>query len=171
MNPEEIAAEYTDVWGRRRDIEPATRAALARALGRKAGAPRARIAAGRCHEPEALEGGASAWGFTVQLYGLRSARNWGIGDFGDLRALVELSAGMGAALVGVNPLHAAQVSPYSPSSRHALNVLYLEVEAIPEYARCKPARRLVESRGFQRKLKALRDSALVDYEGVRAAKL
>ena len=56
------------------------------------------------------------WGFTVQLYGLRSKRNWGIGDLGDLATLVELAAARGAGVIGVNPLHATQGSPYSPSS-------------------------------------------------------
>src|SRR5258708_26199972 len=100
---------------------------------------------GRCYQPDLLERGGRVWGFMVQLYGVRSERNWGIGDFGDLRLLVELSAAMGASLVGVNPLHAAHVSPYSPSSRHALNTLYLDVEAIPELAASTQARRLVSS--------------------------
>jgi len=111
------------------------------------------------------------WGFMVQLYGLRSARNWGIGDFGDLRALIELAARLGAASVGVNPLHAGGTSPYSPSSRHALNILYLDVEALPEFAQSPRARRLVSSAAFQRRLKALRNAQLVDYEGVRKLKL
>ena len=88
----------------------------------------------------------------VQLYGLRSERNWGIGDFSDLRTLVELAARLGAALVGVNPLHAGEGSPYSPSSRHALNWLYLDVEAIPEYAASSKARALVASSAFQKRL-------------------
>jgi len=110
------------------------------------------------------------WLMAVQLYGVRSARNWGIGDFGDLRALIETAAGLGAAAVGVNPLHAGGSSPYSPSSRHALNVLYLDVESIPEYSRCPPAQRLVQSPAFQKRLSALRDAELVDYEGVTRAK-
>src|SRR3977135_3121333 len=164
----EVADSYIDVWGRPKQIDSAPREAVRRgarpggAPGGRAGVRRRRgparalgkplkkplkIKQGKCHQPELLQQGGRVWGFTVQLYGLRSARNWGIGDLGDLRALVEAAAGLGAALVGVNPLHATSgVSPYSPSSRHALNVLYLDVEAIPEYSRCPPARRLVPSR-------------------------
>ena len=32
------------------------------------------------------------WALAVQLYGVRSARNWGHGDFTDLSALVDLAA-------------------------------------------------------------------------------
>src|SRR4051812_16167147 len=106
----------------------------------------------------------------VQLYGLRSQRNWGIGDFGDLRSLIELAASLGAGVVGVNPLHAAYVSPYSPSSRHALNTVYLDIESIPEFAQCAEAQRLTQSRAFLARLLQLRKAELVDYDGVRAAK-
>jgi (1->4)-alpha-D-glucan 1-alpha-D-glucosylmutase len=137
-----------------------------RARARKAAAP-----SGRCHLPEILERGGRVWGFGVQLYGLRSARNWGIGDFGDLRALAALAARRGASLVGVSPLHATEGSPYSPSSRHALNWRYLDVEAVPGFASSKKARGLVSSAAFQKRLEALREAALVDYQGVGRAKL
>ena len=36
------------------------------------------------------------WLLAIQLYGVRSARNWGIGDFTDLEGLIELAAGSGS---------------------------------------------------------------------------
>lgn len=47
------------------------------------------VAPRRCFEPDALLTGKKLWGACVQLYTLRSDRNWGIGDFGDLRLMVE----------------------------------------------------------------------------------
>jgi (1->4)-alpha-D-glucan 1-alpha-D-glucosylmutase len=156
---EEIASSYLDVWGEEKRIEPEVREQLAKAMGPARRARRLKLRAGRCYQPEVLEQ-RRLWGFMVQLYGLRSERNWGIGDFTDLRHLVEIAAALGAGVVGVSPLHATQGSPYSPSSRHALNVLYIDVEAVPGFV------------DFDReKLGALRDAELVDYEGVRSAKL
>jgi (1->4)-alpha-D-glucan 1-alpha-D-glucosylmutase len=166
----EIASSYIDVWGKERKLDEETRQALLKALGPERKAASVRLEKGRCWQPELLERGGRIWGFAVQLYGLRSARNWGIGDFGDLRALVELAARLGASIVGVSPLHATQGSPYSPSSRHALNFVYLDVEALPEYAASGRAQRLVKSRAFQARLKKLRSAKLVDYAGVAALK-
>jgi (1->4)-alpha-D-glucan 1-alpha-D-glucosylmutase len=166
----EIAESYLDVWGHEKRVDPETRERLARALGGARRPAKVELEAGRCYEPELLAQGGRVWGFMAQLYGVRSKRNWGIGDFGDLRALIEFAAARGAALVGVNPLHATQASPYSPSSRHALNVLYLDVEALPEYAASASARRLVATKAFQRKLAQLRRAPLVDYAGVALLK-
>ena len=113
----EVAETYVDVWGETRPIEDRTREALVHALGPFRKARLLKASKSRCYEPSVFQDGGRAWGFAVQLYGLRSARNWGIGDFGDLRTLIELAARRGAAAVGVNPLHAGGVSPYSPSSR------------------------------------------------------
>lgn len=131
----------------------------------------------RCYRPPALaDDGARVWGPALQLYALRSQRNWGIGDFGDLAQLVELAAERGAGIVGLNPLHAlfphnpAHASPYSPSSRLQLNVLYLDVEAIEEFRECEAAQRRVRSAEFQARLAQLREAPLVDYPGVAAAK-
>jgi len=76
-----------------------------------------------CHLPDALRPGRRSWGLTVQLYGVRSARDWGIGDFTELAYLGRGIGPLGAAALGVNPLHALfaaeprHCSPYSPSSR------------------------------------------------------
>ncbi|HKU46191.1 MAG TPA: 4-alpha-glucanotransferase, partial [Burkholderiales bacterium] len=150
---DEVAPSYLDVWGNEKQIDPDVHAALAKAMG-PARKPRVvRVESGRCYQPETLER-QRLWGFMVQLYGVRSGRNWGIGDFTDLKKLIEIAAGLGAGVVGVNPLHATEGSPYSPSSRHALNVLYIDVDAVAG-----------------KKVQALRDADLVDYEAVRRMKL
>lgn len=134
------------------------------------------VAPARCYEPEALRGDRRLWGFATQLYALRSARNWGIGDFTDLRMLLELAAARGAGLIGLNPLHAlfphdpSRASPYSPSSRLFLNPLYLDPERIDDFRECEAARALVGSAEFQTQLAALRDGPLVDYAAVAEAK-
>ncbi len=80
------------------------------------------------------------WGWMVQLYSLRSASSWAMGDYADLRTVVEASAADGAGVVLLNPLHAEtpvapiNPSPYSPSSRRFRSALYLHIEDIPEYA-------------------------------------
>jgi (1->4)-alpha-D-glucan 1-alpha-D-glucosylmutase len=135
------------------------------------------LAPRHCFQPAALEGEGRVWGFSAQLYSVRSARNWGIGDFTDLSRLLGMAADAGAAMVGVNPLHALfphnpeHASPYSPSSRLFLNVLYLDVEAVPHLEQCTAARERLDSDEFQARLRALRAAELVDYEGVAAAKL
>jgi (1->4)-alpha-D-glucan 1-alpha-D-glucosylmutase len=166
----EVAQSYLDVWGREKRIDPATREALAKALGPEREPATVRLEPGRCYEPALLAQGGRIWGFAVQLYGLRSKRNWGIGDFADLRTLVELAAARGAGIVGVNPLHATHGSPYSPSSRLALNYLYLDLTAVPQYARSAAAQRLVATKAFQRKLEQLRRAPLVNHAGVAVLK-
>jgi len=130
----------------------------------------------RCHESHALEEGGRAWGIAVQLYSLRSASNWGMGDFGDLRALIATVAPLGCGLIGLNPLHALlpanpeHISPYSPSSRQFVNVLYIAIVDVPEFNECAPAQELVGSAVFQSRLAQLRATDLVDHVGVAAAK-
>jgi len=135
------------------------------------------VAPRRCYLPPQIAQGGRVWGPAVQLYALRSARNWGIGDFTDLAALVRLFGAHGAALVGLNPLHALyphnpeHASPYAPSSRRFLDVLYIDVEAVEEFTSCPEARARVFEPAFQARLEQLRASELVDYTGVAAAKM
>ncbi len=120
--------------------------------------------------------GGRLWGPAVQVYALRSSRDWGVGDFGDLRRLVDLAADAGAHFVGVNPLHALfphdpeRASPYSPSSREWLNVLYIDIEGMRDFAECAAAAELAGSDAFRTRLDALRSRGEIDYRGVAAAK-
>ena len=101
-------------------------------------------AAQPCLVPEWLQKG-RAWGISLQLYGVRSARNLGIGDFEDLAQLAELFAAQGADFIGVNPLHALfaadpeLASPYSPSSREYLNPIYIAVDRLVGLRTCSVA--------------------------------
>jgi 4-alpha-glucanotransferase len=113
------------------------------------------------------------WGIAAQLYALRSANNWGIGDFTDLGRLMGWAGSRGASTVGVNPLHALfldtpqDASPYSPNSRLFLNPLYLDVTAIPDFRESAEARGLA-SHEF---VGAARAGSVVEYPAVAAAKL
>ena len=110
-------------------------------------------------------------GLWANLYTVRSRRNWGIGDLTDLAALVRFAADSGAAFVGINPLHAQRnvwpdVSPYNGISRIYRNPIYLDLEAVPEFASSEEAAALVRSQRAE--LERLRASDRVDYDAVAA---
>ncbi|GAC1608220.1 MAG: 4-alpha-glucanotransferase [Mycobacteriales bacterium] len=123
--------------------------------------------------PEGLELGFDrTWGWMVQLYSLRSAGSWGIGDYRDLRTVLERSAAQGAGAILLNPLHAEtpvvplNPSPYSPSSRRFRSAVYLRIEDIPEYSSAEG--------GVRANVDALRpatDPERIDRDRTWAAKL
>lgn len=125
----------------------------------------------RAFVPKAVQG-VGAWGIATQIYALRDPTDWGVGNYGTLARLAAGAARLGAATIGVNPLHALfptqpdKFSPYAPSSRRFLNVGYLDVEAIPEFATCRAAKRLYASPGFQANLDRLRAYPMVEYADV-----
>ena len=98
------------------------------------------VSPGVCFLPEELR----VWGWSAQLYALRSAQSWGMGDLGDLQRLSRWSAKeLGAGALLVNPLQTSspvvpqQPSPYFPSSRRYRNLLYLRIENISGAAELK----------------------------------
>ena len=127
--------------------------------------------------PAAPSGPRSGWGFTVQLYSVRSRRSWGHGDLRDLADLATWSGReLGAAFVLINPLHAAEpvppvsASPYLPMSRRFVSPLYLRVEDIPEYALLPSAQRQ-RIAALAAPLRARNSSpALIDRDAVWTAK-
>jgi len=119
-----------------------------------------------------------AAGIAISLYGVRSSHNWGCGDFTDLLDIVDWAATeLKAGFVGLNPLHAIQnrrpfnTSPYLPNCIFYQNFLYLDVEAIEEFGRCRRAGQLRRSREVEAEIVALRASPFVEYERVAALKL
>ena len=93
-------------------------------------------------------GRAKVWGATGAVYALTSARSLGEGDFEDLATAAEGLARLGADFIGVNPVHAlgaahAGVSPYSPTSRTALDARRIALDRVPGFADCAPAKAAV----------------------------
>ncbi len=113
---------------------------------------------------DAVPGG-RAWGIAVQLYALRRQGDGGIGDFAGLAAFARNAARHGAAAVAISPVHAQfsadpdRFSPYSPSSRTALNVLHAAVDDGPRDTAWE-----VQARGFE-------SEPLVDWPGAGRARL
>jgi 4-alpha-glucanotransferase len=167
-----IEAAHYDGLGRHWQVDPSVLARILEAIGAHGKEPRHPEAAAE-HVTPAFQGNHTlpqrSWGIAVQLYGIRSHRNWGHGDFTDLANLIDIAAELGASGIGLNPLHvlfderAEEASPYFPSSRLFLNPLYIDVEAIPEFPRAALA-------DFESPVAALRQCDLVDYAGVAQCK-
>ncbi|MBL8381273.1 MAG: 4-alpha-glucanotransferase [Burkholderiales bacterium] len=183
-----IEPGYWDGLGQRRDLSEDGARAIVAALGypgppaeelqRRASRTRVRgqpCAPSACHIAEDLQQGRRVWGLAVQLYALRSERNWGSGDFTDLAALARVAAAAGAQAIGLNPLHARTLSrpddasPYAPSSRLFIDPLALDVEAVAGYGGDATLR--AGSPEFQARLAAQRALPRVDHAAVCALKL
>jgi (1->4)-alpha-D-glucan 1-alpha-D-glucosylmutase len=176
-----IEMQYHDAWGVLRMAPNATVMRLVEALKSvtpedvAVGADASDDHSVHCFRPNWMES-ERLWGIGVQFYGIRSQRNWGIGDFTDLSSLIAMGAAVGADFIGVSPLHALyaadpfRFSPYSPSSREFLNVLFVDPTAMLAYACGSAARRAIDEASFQRHLVELRNAEFVDYAGVAACK-
>ncbi len=131
----------------------------------------------RAYLPESLEGGGKIAGFNVALYSLRSDRNWGCGDFTDLRNLVLWARQeIGFSFIGLNPLHALHnrapynTSPYLPLSMFYKNPIYIDMESVPEFKSYRCAQRLLHSTRMQETLRCLREAEFVQYQAVHRLK-
>lgn len=122
-----------------------------------------------CYIPEVLNT-EKLWGWAIQLYSLKSHRNWGIGDFTDLLNLVKLSEKYHADVIGINPLNVLfhdfpeNASPYSSISRLFLNPIYIDVEKVYGYASV-----MVDP--YRQTLAVLREADEIDYTGVYRLKM
>jgi 4-alpha-glucanotransferase len=132
----------------------------------------------RAYVPPAIDGDNRAAGIAVALYGLRSHRNWGCGDFTDLEGILDWAAAeTSAAFIGLNPLHAIanrqpyNISPYLPSSTFFKNPIYLDLDRIEDFSGSPRARRAFSAPEVRAEIEALRASAFVEYERVWTLKL
>ncbi len=141
--------------------------------GETAGESNLIVCPNRAYLPEKLASGGRTAGFNVALYGLRSDRNWGCGDFTDLRSLIDWARGeIGFNFIGLNPLHALHnrmpynTSPYLPLSMFYKNLIYVDIESVPDFKASPVARALFDSPAVQETIRKLREAEFVEYEGV-----
>lgn len=130
----------------------------------------------RCWLPPVMTREAGAWALSVQLYGLQSKQSWGIGDFDDLARLGEMAAGIGACGILVSPLHAPSMgwpdrgSPYSPSSRLALNPLFVSLPKAAERFDTPRFDAWLLDRNTRMALATVQSARMIDYPAVLALK-
>src|SRR3954453_19079120 len=132
----------------------------------------------RAWTPEHLGRGGRAAGIAVSLYGVRSGRNWGCGDFTDLRDVIDWVADdIRGGFVALNPLHAIHnrrpynQSPYLPNCVYYQNFIYLDAEAIEDFAGSERAQRFRRCGETVAEITALQQAPHVEYERVAALKL
>ncbi|AUW58422.1 4-alpha-glucanotransferase [Sphingobium sp. SCG-1] len=96
------------------------------------------IAPSHCFRVEDAASGRKIWGPAVQIPALRDERRQAYGDFGTLAHAAKAFAARGADAIAISPVHAlfpadaSRYSPYAPSSRLFLNVLYADPALIGE---------------------------------------
>jgi 4-alpha-glucanotransferase len=112
-----------------------------------------------------------AAGVVVPVFSLRSEHSWGVGDFGDLRHLVDWAVATGMKVIQLLPVNDTTTDgrwhdsyPYNITSCFALHPHYLDLEQLGEL---KDKQKMTAYRRQQRELNAL---AYSDYEAVDRVK-
>jgi 4-alpha-glucanotransferase len=132
----------------------------------------------RAYFPKMLQDSGKTAGIAVTLWGLRSHRNWGCGDFTDLRLLIDwVVEELNGSFIALNPLHIISnrfpynTSPYLPLSIFYKNFIYIDIERVPEFQSCRWADHAFASAKIQSELAELRNAEYVAYERVSRLKL
>jgi 4-alpha-glucanotransferase len=113
-----------------------------------------------------------ALGVTLPLFSLRSERDWGIGEIGDLPACARLLARYGFSVLQLLPPHElarGETSPYGARTGFGLDPIYMSIDNLSDLDAGEVAQVLGED-GKQEQL-ALRDARSVDYARVRTLKM
>lgn len=107
------------------------------------------------------------WGVFQPLYGLRHARDWGVGDLPALGEFAAWVGSLGGRVAGTLPLLSTFVDtpfdpgPYRPISRLFWNELYVDPLAAPELERSTEARTRLHQ--LESEIGEIRELPLVDY--------
>lgn len=106
-------------------------------------------------------------GTAIPVFSLRSERDYGIGQFTDLKLLVDWAADTGQSIIQTLPVNDTTMTgtwrdsyPYSANSSFALNPIYIDLELVGEL----DDRKFI--RHAQKERKELNSLAAIDYERV-----
>lgn len=112
-----------------------------------------------------------AAGVAVPVFSLRSSRSCGVGDFGDLRMLVDWAVATGMKVIQILPVNDTTASrswsdsyPYNIVSAFALHPQYLDLQALG------PLRDKKRMTAFLRQQRELNALSYTDYEAVQRVK-
>ena len=159
-----ILPSYHSWQGKLVETAPDVEAAILDAMGSSRDRPprlqRPELPKSRCEA-----GPKRAWGWSIQLYALRSRESWGIGDLADLRRFAQWSRNAGASVILLNPLGAQnprlpyEPSPYYASTRRFRNVIYLRIEEVEGAEK-------VDLHEAQEAARRLNEQRIIDYDRV-----
>ena len=111
-------------------------------------------------------------GTQVPVFSLRSEKSAGVGDFGDLKTMIDLVASTGQKVLQILPINDTTIThtwtdsyPYSCISVFAIHPMYADLHALPELKDAK-ARAAAEKKREQ-----LNSLSQIDYEQVNDFKI
>lgn len=111
-------------------------------------------------------------GTSVPLFSLRTSGSFGVGDFGDLRELIDWAKADGQHIIQLLPINDTTLThtwndsyPYSPISVFALHPMYIDLRQLPKLSN-------TPKRGaYERQRRRLNSLEQVDYPKVNATKI
>ncbi len=123
----------------------------------------------RAHQAECFDiPGWKGAGVAIPVFSLRSAKGFGIGEFNDLKPLVDWAANNGMSIIQLLPVNDTTRKgewkdsyPYSPISSFALHPLYINLQNLG----------IKETVEFKKQQKKLNDLGEIDYPAVFKAKM
>ena len=121
-----------------------------------------------------FSGGAPNWkgaGVAIPVFSLRSEDSFGVGDFDDLKKMIDWAKSSGLKMIQILPINDTTLYhdwrdsyPYRAISAYAINPIYLSLKKSGEL---KDKKKITD---FRKKQKELNKNSVVDYEAVSLAK-
>ena len=110
-------------------------------------------------------------GVAVPVFSLRSEGSFGVGDFGDLRSMVQWAASVGMKVLQILPINDTTINhtwmdsyPYNSISIYALHPQYIDLRQLP------PLRNEKKAKAYEAQRVKLNAAAQIDYVAVNTAK-